>query len=136
MILSWTPMAMAQTPDNGDTRVSGVWQGTRTTTGGTGSGEYKIHSIRFDLKQSGHDISGSYKCYAGKRANIDCNNPVGTVSSGKIDASAVKLQVRALPNNLTCSFDGSIEASRMKGNYVCYVGGTLASNGVWEVHRR
>ena len=135
-ILFWTPVARAQMPDSGILKVSGVWQGTRTTTGGTGSGEYKVHSIRFNLKQNGQDLSGSYSCFAGKKANVDCNNPVGTVTGGKVSATKVKLQIQALPNNLTCSFDGLVQASRMTGNYVCYVGGTLASNGVWDVHHR
>ena len=98
--------------------------------------EFKVHSIQFDLTQSGDNLSGSYKCFAGKKANTDCNNPVGKVTSGKVKENTLKLQVQALPNDLSCSFEGSIQGNRMNGNYTCYVAGTLASNGVWEVHRR
>lgn len=134
-MLYWCPIAGAQVPDNGDVKVSGVWKGTRTTTGGTGSDEFRVHSIRFDLKQSGEELSGSYKCYAGKKANVDCNNPLGKITGGTIKEGKLKLQVQALPNNLACSFVGSAQGNSMKGNFTCYVAGTLASKGVWEVRR-
>ena len=134
-VLYWSPIAGAQLPDDGDVKVSGVWNGTRTTTGGTGLNEFKVHSIRFALKQNGENIAGSYKCYAGKKANVDCNNPLGKITAGTIKQGKLKLQVQALPNNLACSFEGSAQGNSMKGNFTCYVAGTLASNGVWEVHR-
>jgi hypothetical protein len=134
--LFWFGTVKAQAPYSGESNVSGRWQGTRTTTGGIGVDEYKVHSIRFDLKQRGEDLSGSYKCYAGKKANADCNNPVGTVTAGKIKQGNIDLKVQAEPNDLSCSFAGSIAGNRMNGSYTCYVGGTLASNGVWQARRR
>jgi hypothetical protein len=125
----------AQSSDQANVNLSGRWQGTRSSTGDSGQNGYKVHSIQFDMKQSGESISGSYKCFAGKEANTDCNNPVGTITSGTIEDGMLKLQVQALPNNLACSFKGSVQGSRMSGNFVCYVAGTIASNGVWEVHR-
>ena len=134
--LFWFATVKAQAPYSGESNMSGRWQGTRTTTGGIGVDEYKVHSIRFDLKQRGEDLSGSYKCYAGKKANADCNNPVGTITAGKIKQGNIDLKVQAQPNDLSCSFAGSVAGNRMNGSYTCYVGGTLASNGVWQARRR
>jgi hypothetical protein len=134
--LSWPATLKAQSPAASDVSVAGRWQGTRSATGGSGSDAFKIHSIRLDLKQSGEEITGSYRCYAGKHANTDCNNPVGNVTSGTIKDGKVNIKVQAMPNNLQCSFDGSVEGSEMKGDYTCYVGGGLATNGVFDVHRK
>jgi hypothetical protein len=115
---------------------SGKWKGTRTVTGQTGGPEeFKIHSISFDLKQNSDSVSGSYRCYAGNKANIDCNNPIGQVISGTVKLSNITMQVQAMPNNLQCTFEGSLEAAKMRGRFTCYVGGSLATTGVWEVHR-
>ncbi len=134
--LSWPTALEAQSSAASDVNVAGRWQGTRSATGGSGSDAFKIHSIRFDLKQSGEDITGSYRCYAGKHANTDCNNPVGNVTSGTIKDGKVSIKVQAMPNSLDCSFSGSVEGSVMKGDYTCYVGGGLATNGVFDVHRK
>ena len=140
MLLTITSMLMsapvrAQTSDS-ELSATGKWKGTRTVTGQTGGPEeFKVHSISFDLIQTDQSISGSYRCYAGKHANTDCNNPVGRVTSGDINHGNITLKVQAMPNNLQCTFDGSLEASTMKGRYTCYLGGSLGSTGVWEVHR-
>lgn len=128
-------IANAQSPENGEVNVTGKWQGTRRTTG-LGRGIDEVRSIKFDLTQSGETISGSYECYAGKKATADCANPVGRITTGTINSSKIKIDVQALPNNYTCSFKGSVASANMKGTYSCYVGGSLSSIGVWKVHRR
>jgi hypothetical protein len=125
----------AQMSDS-EVSATGKWKGTRTVTGQTGGPEeFKVHSISFDLKQTEQSISGSYKCYAGNHANTDCNNPVGQVISGAVKDHKIMLKVQAMPNNLNCTFDGALEATTMKGRYTCYVGGSLGTTGIWEVHR-
>jgi hypothetical protein len=125
----------AQTSE-GKLTATGKWKGTRTVTGQTGGPEeYKIHSISFDLKQSGDKVTGSYKCYAGKKANIDCNNPVGTVGSGTVKNGGIMMKVQALPNSLQCTFTGLLQTNKMHGRYSCYAGGSFASTGIWDVER-
>jgi len=128
-------LASAQT-SAGKQNVSGKWKGTRTVTGQTGGPEeYKIHSISFELTQSGDKVTGSYQCYAGKKANIDCNNPVGTVGSGTVRNGGIMMKVQALPNSLQCTFTGLVQAKKMHGRYSCYAGGSFASTGIWDVER-
>ncbi|HTY55557.1 MAG TPA: hypothetical protein VMB26_10175 [Candidatus Binataceae bacterium] len=115
---------------------TGKWKGTRTVTGQTGGPEeFKVHSISFELAQSGTKVTGSYRCYAGKKANIDCNNPVGNITDGKMTKDGIMMQVQAMPNDLQCTFTGLVEAAKMHGRYSCYAGGSFATTGVWEVHR-
>jgi hypothetical protein len=134
--LSWPTMVKAQSPAASDVNIAGNWRGTRTAAGGNGADAFKIHTISFALKQSGQDLTGSYKCYAGNHANSDCNNPVGNVTSGTVKDGKVSIKVQAMPNSLQCSFDGSVEGSRMKGQYTCYANGGLATNGEFDVHRK
>jgi hypothetical protein len=140
MLLSMTVILIsaplrAQMSDS-ELSATGKWKGTRTVTGQTGGPEeFKVHSISFDLKQTSERVSGSYRCYAGKHANTDCNNPVGQVTTGVVKQGKVTLKVQAMPNALQCTFDGSLEATTMKGRYTCYAGGSLGTTGVWEVHR-
>jgi hypothetical protein len=125
----------AQMSDS-EVTAAGKWKGTRTVTGQTGGPEeFKVHSISFDLKQNSDTVSGSYRCYAGNKANVDCNNPIGRVISGTVKQRSIAMKVQAMPNNLLCTFEGSLEAARMHGKYTCYVGGSLGTTGVWEVHR-
>ena len=79
-MLGCTNLAGAQS-DNGETNLSGVWKGTRTTTGNVGMQEFRVRSIQFSLTQTGESLSGSYKCFAGKKANADCANPVGSTAA-------------------------------------------------------
>lgn len=115
--------------------VSGTWKGTRATSGQPGTANYKVQSIRFDLSQSGNTITGSYRCYAGKKANADCPSPTGKISTGTIDNEDVKLDVQTLPNQVTCSFKGKASESKMSGTYSCYAGGSLSTIGSWKVSR-
>jgi hypothetical protein len=134
MVTTSTPLN-AQMSES-ELSATGKWKGTRTVTGQTGGPEeFKVHSISFDLKQTEQSISGSYKCYAGNHANTDCNNPVGRVISGTVKDHKIMLKVQAMPNILNCTFDGVLEATTMKGRYTCYVGGSLGTTGIWEVHR-
>jgi hypothetical protein len=135
-MLSWSGIVRAQSPASGGIDLGGQWRGTRTAAGGGGGNEFKVHSIKFDFKQSGDDLSGSYTCYSGKKATADCNNPLGNITSGKIKDGKVSIKVQALPNSLDCSFDGTVEGSKMKGTYSCYVGGSLASTGAFTIHRK
>jgi hypothetical protein len=127
-------IASAQSPKSSDVNVTGKWQGTRRTTG-LGNAVNQIRSIKFDLTQRDKMISGSYKCYAGKKASNDCANPVGRITSGTFDGSKLNIDVQILPNNSKCWFKGAVAGDKIKGTYTCYVGGSLSSIGVWEVHR-
>ena len=133
MPLWWAEALAADLQGNLD--VSGKWKGTRATSGQTGTTPYKVQSVSFDLIQNGQTITGSYKCYAGKKANSDCPNPVGNVTSGTISDGHVKLQVQTLPNDVVCSFSGQAIGTTMNGTYTCYAGGTLSSIGQWKVQR-
>lgn len=131
-LLCWVGVAAAASPDKID--VSGVWKGSRSTSGQPLS--YKVQSIRFDLSQSGGTITGSYRCYAGKSANADCPSPTGTITSGIIRNDQVKLEVRTLPNQVRCSFKGKVNEPKMSGTYSCYAGGSLSTIGTWKALRQ
>jgi hypothetical protein len=130
----WSVTALAQPSASSEANLTGTWKGTRTATGGA-TRDYRIRSIEFDLTQIGETLSGSYRCYAGKKATSDCNNPVGRITGGQISGDRLKIDVQAMPNNLTCSFTGSVASDKMNGRYSCYAGGSLASIGVWSASR-
>ena len=133
-MLGCSNLARAQS-DNGETNLSGVWKGTRTTTGNVGMQEFRVRSIQFSLTQTGESLSGSYKCFAGKKANADCANPVGSVTGGSVSNGKVEINVQAQPNSYNCTFNGSVAGNKMNGTFTCYAGGTLSSNGVWRAKR-
>jgi hypothetical protein len=132
-VLCWLEIVAAQMPNNID--ISGRWKGTRATSGQIGAEGSKVQGISFDLIENGQTIGGSYKCYASKKANTDCNNPVGKIVKGSINGDSVKLDVQTLPNDVMCSFTGKINESKIVGTYTCYAGGSLSSIGNWQVHR-
>ena len=132
--LGWSALGLAQSPQDSDINLTGTWKGTRTTTGEAVQ-EYKIRSIKFELVQKGESLSGSYQCYAGKKATTDCANPVGKVTDGKFGDGQLKIDVQVYPNSYSCSFTGSVAGSKMSGRYSCYAGGTLSSIGVWKASR-
>ena len=131
----WFATAFAQSPANSELNLTGTWKGTRTSTGGA-ERDLRVRSVEFDISQSGGTLSGSYRCYAGKKATADCNNPVGRITDGTINDDQVKIDVQALPNSLTCSFTGSVDDARMNGKFTCYAGGSLSSVGVWNAAKR
>jgi hypothetical protein len=133
--ICWFSIALAQSPANSDLNVTGTWKGTRTATGGVNR-DYRIRSMKLDITQSGETLSGSYQCYAGKKATADCNNPVGRITAGTINGDAVKIDVQAMPNSLNCTFTGSVAEAKMKGKYTCYAGGSLSSVGVWKATKQ
>lgn len=124
---------MAESPGKID--LSGAWRGTRAPSGQPGTANYKVQSIGFDLSQSGNTITGSYRCYAGKKANADCPSPTGKITSGTINNDDVELNVRTLPNQVTCSFKGKANETKMSGTYSCYAGGSLSTIGSWKASR-
>jgi hypothetical protein len=130
----WSATALAQAPASSEVNVTGAWKGTRTATGGA-TRDYRVRSIKFDLTQNSETLSGSYQCYAGKKATSDCNNPVGRITGGKINANQIKIEVQAMPNNLICKFMGTVAGTKMNGKYSCYAGGSLSSIGVWNASR-
>ena len=131
----WFVTAFAQSPANSELNLTGTWKGTRTSTGGA-ERDFRVRSVEFDISQSGGTLSGSYRCYAGKKATADCNNPVGRITDGTINGDQVKIDVQAMPNSLTCSFTGSVDDARMNGKFTCYAGGSLSSVGVWNAAKR
>ena len=133
MMIGWCNIATAQETENAS--VSGEWKGTRSMSGRSGIVAYKIQSIKFDLVEDGNTITGAYRCYAGEKANTDCPSPVGKITKGTIQGNGVKWTVRSQPNQIRCTYQGSMKEAKMSGTYTCYSGGSLSSNGVWNVHR-
>lgn len=115
--------------------VSGKWKGTRAMSGDPGPMGAKIQSISFDLNQKGQTITGSYRCYPGKKANADCPSPTGEITTGTIGDDGIKLEVQTLPNNVNCTYSGKVNAAKISGNFTCHAAGSLSSVGNWNVHR-
>lgn len=132
--ICWSVAALAQSHNSSDVNLTGAWKGTRRTTG-LGRTVNQIQSIELGLTQKGDTLSGSYKCYAGKKATTDCPNPRGKIVDGTISDGKVKIDVRTLPSDITCNFTGSVVENKMNGDYTCYAGGSLSSIGVWKASR-
>ena len=132
--IGWPVTALARSQNDSEVNLTGAWKGTRRTTG-LGRTVNQIQSIEFSLIQKDEALSGSYRCYAGKKATTDCPNPSGKITNGTINDGKLKIEVQTLPNAITCKFTGSVLGNEMKGDYTCYAGGSLSSIGVWNASR-
>jgi hypothetical protein len=133
LTIAYCSIAFAQTTS--DSGVSGRWKGTRSTTGRIGVTDYKVQSITFDLTESDGGLSGSSRCFAAKKANSDCPSPIGKLAGGSVQGSMLKMTVQSLPKQVECTYTGTIKESKIDGTYTCYAGGSLSSNGIWNIHR-
>jgi hypothetical protein len=133
LMIACCSVASAQTAS--DSGISGRWKGTRSTTGRIGVTGYKVQSITFDLTESDGGLGGSYRCFAAKKADSDCPSPIGKIAGGYVQGNKLKMTVQSIPNQVQCTYTGTIKESKIDGTYTCYAGGSLSFNGIWNIHR-
>jgi hypothetical protein len=135
VLLSLGRIGVANAQSGSHLDVNGAWKGTRAASGQPGPMGAKVQSISFELIQNDQTITGSYRCYPGKKANVDCPNPIGKITTGTLKDDKIELTVQTLPNQVRCLFKGTINVPDMSGSYSCYAGGSLSSIGQWKVKR-
>jgi hypothetical protein len=134
-IFSAAGLACAQT-----TEVSGLWSGTTRVTPpcSFSSGRCNaVNKITFMFKQKGDRIKGKFTCAYG---NLNCRNGNadnrGKIVSGRIAGNEIRLSV-VLPADVSnCYYNGMLtSANAIRGTYMCYQGGELLEEGMFEVKR-
>ncbi len=122
------------------TDVSGNWSGTTRVTPpcAWSSGRCNaVNNITFAFKQKGDHIKGKFTCAYG---NLICRNGgadnTGKVVSGRVSGDQIRLSV-VLPADVSnCYYNGQLTSpTSARGGYMCYQGGELVEEGVWNVSR-
>jgi hypothetical protein len=122
------------------TDVSGNWSGTTRVTPpcGFSSGRCNaVNNITFAFKFKGDRLKGKYTCAYG---NLICRNGgadnTGKVVSGRVSGDQIRLSV-VLPSDVSnCYYNGLLTSpTTIHGGYMCYQGGELVEEGIWDVKR-
>jgi hypothetical protein len=134
-IFSAAGLAKAQTPD-----VTGLWTGTTRVTPpcSFSSGRCNaVNNVTFTLRLKGDRIKGKFTCAYG---NLICRNGgadnTGKVVSGRQSGNQLRLSV-VLPADVSnCYYNGMFtSANSIRGTYMCYQGGELVEEGMWDLKR-
>ncbi|HEY2104564.1 MAG TPA: hypothetical protein VGH29_02185 [Candidatus Binataceae bacterium] len=134
-IFSAAGAARAQTPD-----VAGLWSGTTRVTPpcSFSSGRCNaVNNVTFTLRLKGDRIKGKFTCAYG---NLICRNGgadnTGKVVSGRQSGNQIRLSV-VLPADVSnCYYNGMFtSADAIRGSYMCYQGGELLEEGVFDLKR-
>ncbi len=135
VIFSAAGLACAQTPD-----VTGLWSGTTRVTPpcSFSSGRCNaVNNVTFTLRLKGDRVKGKFTCAYG---NLICRNGgadnTGKVVSGRISGNQIRLSV-VLPADVSnCYYNGMFTSpNAIHGSYMCYEGGELLEEGVFDVKR-
>jgi len=117
------PGAVAESPDP-LREFAGTWRGTSFST-------YALATvkIRFEIKQSGNNFKGDYRCWPG---NIICTNNIqrGWVH-GQITARGFTV---AMEDTSWCLFFmNEFYPPLARGEYTCYEGGMVMDRGLFQL---
>lgn len=97
-----------------------------------------VNNVSFSLTQFGSQLVGNYACAAG---NMACRHGgaanAGRIAAGSISGNQINLAVK-VPSDLSdCYYNGKATSSaQADGVYVCYKGGRMIEEGVWNVTRQ
>ena len=119
-------------PGNAIGDLSGLWVGTTSTGGLTGTAGL-TRSFKFNLHQEGDKLTGSCVCYNGKTSNAICRNPKGTIE-GTARGTRVALNILMLPDASNCKYSGTLDYNG-NGQYACYSQGRIVEQGTWQASR-
>lgn len=134
-IFSAAGPACAQTPS-----VAGMWSGTTRVTPpcSFSSGRCNaVNNVTFAMRLSGNRIKGKFTCAYG---NLICRNggadSTGKIVSGRVSGNQIRLTV-VLPADVSnCYYSGVFTSpNAIRGSYMCYQGGELLEEGMWDVKR-
>jgi hypothetical protein len=97
-----------------------------------------INDVTFNLSQYGSQVVGNYACAAG---NMDCRHggadSSGKIAAGSVSGNQINLAVKVPADLSDCYYNGTATPSgQADGVYVCYIGGRMIEEGVWNVTRR
>jgi hypothetical protein len=138
LLLSVVAVYVTKAPAGAQTtNVSGLWSGTTLVTpcyfsGGRCNAQNKI---TLKLTQQNNRITGSYACAFG---TMICRHggadDTGKVISGRIFDNQVRLSVLIPADVSNCYYNGMLtSATTMHGTYMCFNGGDLVEEGMWDV---
>jgi hypothetical protein len=116
--------------------VSGVWKGTTTTAGGPG-GAGLTRDITLIITEKDGKISGAYGCSSGEDTNAFCRNhdETGVISRGSLSGNKFTATITVYPDFSHCEYSGTWSDDQIRGTYTCYLGGSIAELGNWQVKK-
>jgi hypothetical protein len=125
------PIEAAPPSNLAEGNLAGLWTGT-TSTGGLLGSAGETRNIKFDLRQVGDQITGSYRCSGG---NSICRNHDETGSiKGTANGDQVNLNITVLPDASNCRYRGVLDYNG-NGQYTCYLQGRIVEQGTWSAGR-
>jgi hypothetical protein len=124
-------------PERAPESVVGYWQGTTYVNscmgaepGRCGAEQIVAMSIVSKGKQG---LGGYYKCAYGNQTCLGQNN-TGHIVAVSVDQSSLTVRV-VMPDATSCLFMGRMAGAVIKGNYICYAGGSIQEQGAWNASK-
>jgi hypothetical protein len=116
--------------------ISGVWKGTTTTAGGPGSAGL-TRDITLIITDKDGKISGAYGCSSGEDTNAFCRNhdETGVISRGSLSGNKFTATITVYPDFSHCEYSATWSDDQIRGTYTCYLGGSIAELGNWQVKK-
>ncbi len=117
--------------------ISGVWKGTTTTAGGPGQSAGLTRDITLIITEKDGKISGAYGCSSGEDTNAFCRNhdETGVISRGSLSGNKFTATITVYPDFSHCEYSGTWSGDQIRGTYTCYLGGSIAELGNWQVKK-
>jgi len=120
--------------------VGGLWSGTTLVTpcDFAGSGRCNAQNkITLSLTQNAKRITGNYSCAFG---TMICRNggadDSGKIVSGRMVNNQVRLSIVIPADTSNCYYNGILTSAKtIHGTYMCFNGGDLVEEGIWDVKR-
>jgi hypothetical protein len=119
------------------TNVSGLWSGTTLVTpcdfsGGRCNAQNKI---TLKLAQEYNRITGSYACgYGTMICRHGGADNTGKIVWGRTSDDQIRLSLMIPADVSHCYYNGMLKSPTiMHGTYMCYNGGELVEEGIWDV---
>ncbi len=134
------PPAAPAPPGVPTAEIGGLWTGTIQVTPCELAIQRcnAINNVTFALTQYGSQVTGNYTCAPG---SMSCRHggadDAGTIAAGSISGNRVNLAVKIAADNSDCYYSGAAaSATQARGVYVCYRGGMLIEEGVFNLVRQ
>ena len=119
------------------TSVSGLWSGTTLVTpcGFSGGRCNAQNKITLKLTEQDSGITGNYTCAYGtmicRKGGAD---NMGKIVWGRTAGNQIRLSLMIPADVSNCYYNGiRTSATTMRGTYMCFNGGALVEEGIWNV---
>jgi hypothetical protein len=95
-----------------------------------------MQKIGFTLIQQGSSVNGYYRCSYGNQICYNSTDNSGSIKDGRVIKDQLSMRVMRPGDGSSCIFNGTLAGEILSGNFICYQGGGILEEGIFEVERQ